>query len=739
MKPKQGSIKFFRVLLGVLLLLCIAMSPVDLYSQTDSAATEEAIPEFTPNAPVEDFNDEEGAAAEEEFEEVDLYEEERTPAVEKSAGEEEKEKASQFRPIIAPGIGLMSYYGELSKSEKSSKALVSNMGYDFKVSFPIQESFMVSFHVLRGTLVANERSLERNLNFKSSITSGGFEFSYNFSHLMPTGRVQFPTLMVGFHAMEFLSKTDLKNEAGTNYNYWSDGTIRNIPQGSELDSRSVRISRDYIYETDIRESNLDGLGNYAERTFAIPVGLAINLDLTDQVQFRLGSAMYFTFTDQLDGISSSGTGVRQGDKAKDRFLFSTFSLAYNLSSRADLTQDDEVKDLIAMEKEDRDGDGIADILDDCPNTPEGVEVDSVGCPLDGDADGIANFRDQELTTPDSMFVDTVGIGLTDDALAAIYLRYVDSSGTFSPIEDTLYATQKPTQLLRRKGTFAVQVDDETAGLTPSEADEVLGTRKVESLADGEKSVLAVGDYDNIEDAVAKQQDLKSKGVPTTAIIAKTPAGKLVQAKEVGMFVGAASAKDIQQVEGVIYRIQMGAFSKKPDLNAYKSVGKIIPIKTSDGLTRVYHGLYNNYEEAAQAKQQLIGMGFGSVFIKAFATKGASGLPSGGVKSSAKPGYYKVDAENADKNKVRFKIQVGSFSKTIPNELVAKFINYGNVTSENTDNGGIRYFVGSFGSTQEEAQGLLTKVRSEGLKDAFMVGEYEGKTISVTDAKKIAGE
>ena len=42
---------------------------------------------------------------------------------------------------------------------------------------------------------------------------------------------------------------------------------------------------------------------------------------------------------------------------------------------------------------DSDGDGLLDILDQCPHTPKGVVVDSSGCPLDSDGDGVPNYLD----------------------------------------------------------------------------------------------------------------------------------------------------------------------------------------------------------------------------------------------------------------------------------------------------------------------------------------------------------
>jgi OOP family OmpA-OmpF porin len=57
---------------------------------------------------------------------------------------------------------------------------------------------------------------------------------------------------------------------------------------------------------------------------------------------------------------------------------------------------------------DADGDGVTDDADQCPGTPRGVQVDSVGCPLDGDNDGVADYLDQCPTTPAGAAVTASG-------------------------------------------------------------------------------------------------------------------------------------------------------------------------------------------------------------------------------------------------------------------------------------------------------------------------------------------
>lgn len=64
--------------------------------------------------------------------------------------------------------------------------------------------------------------------------------------------------------------------------------------------------------------------------------------------------------------------------------------------------------ILLSEKMDRDGDGVVDNLDRCPDTPRGVKVDKDGCPQDSDKDGVADFKDYCPDTPAGTTVDANG-------------------------------------------------------------------------------------------------------------------------------------------------------------------------------------------------------------------------------------------------------------------------------------------------------------------------------------------
>ncbi|MBT8089623.1 MAG: OmpA family protein [Gammaproteobacteria bacterium] len=63
---------------------------------------------------------------------------------------------------------------------------------------------------------------------------------------------------------------------------------------------------------------------------------------------------------------------------------------------------------------DSDGDGVADGMDRCPNTPAGTRVDAYGCELDSDGDGVKDSIDKCPGTPKGVSVNASGCPMDSD-------------------------------------------------------------------------------------------------------------------------------------------------------------------------------------------------------------------------------------------------------------------------------------------------------------------------------------
>jgi len=73
---------------------------------------------------------------------------------------------------------------------------------------------------------------------------------------------------------------------------------------------------------------------------------------------------------------------------------SEFQRSHMLKRSGRLDYETETQLLQHRPGKDSDGDGVADGLDKCPNTPRGAKVDAKGCPIDSDGDGVADGLDK---------------------------------------------------------------------------------------------------------------------------------------------------------------------------------------------------------------------------------------------------------------------------------------------------------------------------------------------------------
>lgn len=427
-----------------------------------------------------------------------------------------------FKPIIGLGTGMFSFYGDLYE-KKFVNPQVSRIGYELSVAQRLTPFLDLNFYVLFGKLGANERSLTRNVNFQSEIRVGGVQLMYTFANWLPGKRILHPYVTTGFESFEFLSKTDLKDKNGNFYYYWSDGSIRNLPENSPNAASAIFLQRDYTYESDVREMNLDGFGKYPERSFAVPVGVGALMHLSDRMDLRVGTTLHFTMTDYIDGISDLSLGARKGDAKKDHYLMTAFSLRYDLFSNKVSATDTLGEDyfinseIFALDTEDSDSDGILDIKDKCLGTPPGIPVDENGCPLDDDQDGVPNPLDQELNTPLYAAVDENGVQLPDSVLALQYDMYLDSTGKYAKVvvlESEKYVSTKKDK------KYTVKLGEFTTGVPSDMMTTFLSIPDIKSSTKDSVTTYTAGQYDNPADAEKRKEQLIKQGVTGAVVVMK---------------------------------------------------------------------------------------------------------------------------------------------------------------------------------------------------------------------------
>ncbi|MFW5871866.1 MAG: hypothetical protein ACOCUT_02060 [bacterium] len=342
----------------------------------------------------------------------------------------------QYKPVIGLGLGLFNFFGEISNNYYSP--LMGNLGAKINVATYIDSRnryFRANFFLLYGTLSGENRNYKddeikySNFNFRSNIINFGINVNYSFGHFYQQSKFITPVISLGLMSVQFNSKADLfylDENVKKEYNYWSDGTIRNLPESDENIGSSKIIHRDYIYETDLRDEKDFGLGKYTQNAFAIPLEFGLDFKVSQRVTLRVANSLNFLLSDRVDHVSHENTVTGMiGDKKNDLFNFTYMTLHLDLFSDPKTIIIDKLFAEVDFDYtmfDDEDYDMIMDGWDECPGTPRGIKVDSVGCPFDSDNDGVPNYRDKELNTPSNVYVDQDGIQLTEEELIALLGR-----------------------------------------------------------------------------------------------------------------------------------------------------------------------------------------------------------------------------------------------------------------------------------------------------------------------------
>jgi hypothetical protein len=264
-----------------------------------------------------------------------------------------------------------------------------------------------------GKLAGADNDKQSHLNFQSTVMGGGLNLFAFFDKLGEKEKDVSLYIHAGFGYLMFNPYGDLSDKNNTVYNYWGDGSIRNLEESAANDPLSSIIKRDYTYETQLKDS----VKNYSRSTFYIPLGVGAKFKMGFRTSLRLGVAYNICMSDYIDNYkkggndswasASVGLNIHFGKKAKDAYSNVDFS---------------------AVDNSDIDGDGVKDLLDKCLGTPNGVKVDGNGCPDDKDNDGVYDYMDKELTTKKGAKVDGSGVTIDEEAMAKRQLEW-DSLST----------------------------------------------------------------------------------------------------------------------------------------------------------------------------------------------------------------------------------------------------------------------------------------------------------------------
>lgn len=677
---------------------------------------------------------------------------------------EPPELGKQFKPTIGLGTGAFTFFGDLYKKHAQPFA-TSRTAFELSLTQTINHGLNISFYTLFGKLGANERLGFRNENFESEIRLGGIQLYYDFKHLVPAHHFVRPWISTGIEGFEFLSKTDLKDKNGETYHYWSDGTIRNKAEDAFDSKTAKRLYRDYEYETDIRELNADGKGKYPERSWAIPIGAGVLFHISEKVQLKLGTTFHFSFTDEIDGISSESKGYRAGNKNNDRFVMTSLSLHYTFGGDNNSVRSEKFKDVdfLALMTDDEDGDGVTDFKDMCHQTPAGVKVDKFGCPVDEDDDMIPDYYDQELPTPKGMIANGQGIGITDAMAKAWYKAFYDTTaqkGKTVYLDSAKQKNKNKDEIAQKRKEYTVELASFKGGVPDDVMAFLLSIGDVRSTEIGDETIFyTAGSYEDINLAIQRQQEFISNGFKDAKVgyfqgeqyfPMDNSSVKLKEEIAVSDSVMAKqghheNAKFKTDGHGVFYRVQLGAYKNQLAKTFFKHTGKVIELKTEDNYHKYVTESYPDLKTAMLKRAELVIDGYADAFVTAYKNGKRISLAEAGATFENKTDAVNEDLSESknkksalDKSFVIFKVQIGSLKKSNDKVFEERIKDLKDVQKSFTTSGLTRYTLGEF-HDYKSAQEEKNKVADTGFNDAFVIATFNGDVISIQEALEIMGE
>lgn len=237
-------------------------------------------------------------------------------------------------PLPSVHINFGFNYGFTDVGLTNGVSPAKQIGYQLTVNQRVAKFLNASFEIYTGSVFGEEQRGLNNINYRSSLFSTRLGLEYNFYPLLKPdsrGRQLFrPYLGFGLGVLYFRTKGDLTDEVGRTYYYWSDGLIYSEEEGTINQAEATLLERDYEYETELRDANVDGFGRYSQTAFTMPLNAGIRFQLSKNVGFNLAFAYLLNFTDLIDNINEESIGVRQGKSNFDNHLFGSLGLSVYL-------------------------------------------------------------------------------------------------------------------------------------------------------------------------------------------------------------------------------------------------------------------------------------------------------------------------------------------------------------------------------------------------------------------------
>jgi len=461
-----------------------------------------------------------------------------------------------------------------------------------------------------------------------------------------------------------------------------------------FDTAAKIIQRDYTYETNLKSPQTDGIQYPSVSPILCPT-IGVNLTVSNRISMKMSASYHYTFTDWIDDISSKSTPDRRGNKGTDKYIYTSFSLQYDLGAPKYDTykrkDNDEQEDadpyMLVLDELDSDRDGVPDVYDKCPRTPVGVDVDKKGCPHDKDKDGIPDHLDKDNKTRKGAMVDLTGVEI------------LEGSGSTAPLKYKKYVSEEDSAyyaMIAREDSIlkAQNVAERIAVTTPPSASEDTIVEELPSIDDPEDIVdtLAYGITVSIEEQATDSQNLDS-----------------------ALYIGEAltTLDDTADIDFL-------NIDSEEETNA----------TTIDDAGSVGEKIFTQMEEVAESPTPKPTLSAENTSAQSEEVDSSNeGITPENTKYASTKTPFKMPMG------VIYRVQVGAYQEEVPLERVNAILNIDGLTQEISPEGLTIFAVGEF-RNEAAAEELRQVIANKGIEDAFVIAFNNGERVTIPEARNL---
>ena len=620
------------------------------------------------------------------------------------------DQENPFAPRFTLGTGFYTLTGDIQNSDLGF--LNGQLGYNAGMKFILDENRELSFSLYRASFYGNNN----NERFSSDIDGFGLHYNYVLNDLFGELRIS-PLTTLG------------------------------------IQSQSV-------------STTFEGIKKDRVNSLAIPLGFGLRMDISDRMQFDIT----FNFALGMSDIDMSEISVDKSDGYKSLNFTIHYDLFSYVTNKVDESSDDSYYndvDFAKIESEDEDGDLVVDMYDYCPRTPLGVKVDNNGCPFDDDKDGIPNYLDKQKDTPIGLLIDENGVALSIDKYKSVYSdsevasrKYANfyneieiKREDYKTIDEYLIAKanafnkafneSKSDKLIIKPLIYKVQIASFNEVIPARILNKLLSIVDLESFVMDDNSVVyAVGNYERVNDAQIRQDEMDPKWYDETEILVDNNGAiskYIYPSEEITDFdydkkVSSTDSGSVnsEPFDSTTFRVQIGAFRKPLSNQIFKGIDNLISFTNKNGLIIYMVGSFNKYEEAIDYQSQMQARGFDDAFIITYDNgeriKLNIAISKNKSKKKKEVNKSKIDSKNEVLN-ISFTVQVLVAKATVDTNLLSKFSQLGNVEKIAKGSDMYEYYAGTY-SNYSDAQIQLSKAKKIGFSDAFIFSVENGERKSI---------